>query len=60
MSGNDLFAIAAAVATAVIGLAVVAVIVGKSAQTSSVIQAAGQALSGVIGAAVAPVAGGGA
>lgn len=40
---------------ALIGLAIVAVIVGKNAQTGSVIQQAGSALSGVIGAAVQPV-----
>jgi PRD1 phage membrane DNA delivery len=44
-----------AIITALVGLAVVAVIVGKNAQTSNVVTSAGQALSGVIGAAVAPV-----
>ena len=39
----------------IIGLAAVAVIVSKNAQTGSVIQTAGSALSAVIGAAVAPV-----
>lgn len=43
------------VIAALIGLAIVAVIVGKNAQTGSVLTSAGQALSGVIGAAVAPV-----
>ena len=42
----------------VIGLAIVAVIVGKNAQTPTIITNAGTALSGVIGAAVAPVSGG--
>jgi hypothetical protein len=41
----------------VITLAMVAVIVSKNAQTSSVIQGAGTALSSVIGAAVGPVSG---
>jgi membrane DNA delivery protein len=41
----------------VITLAMVAVLVGQKAQTSSVIQGAGTALSSVIGAAVAPVTG---
>ena len=45
----------AGIIAALIGLAIVAVIVGKNAQTSGVIQSAGSALSGVIGAAVAPV-----
>lgn len=43
------------IVAALIGLAIVAVIVGKNAQTSSVITSAGTALSGVIGAAVQPV-----
>jgi hypothetical protein len=41
----------------VITLAMVAVVVSKNAQTSSVIQGAGTALSSIIGAAVAPVSG---
>jgi purine-cytosine permease-like protein len=42
---------------AVIGLAVVAVLVSQKAQTSQVFQGAGTALSAVIGAAVSPVSG---
>ena len=41
----------------ILTLAMVAVVVAKNAQTSSVIQGAGTALSSVIGAAVAPVSG---
>jgi hypothetical protein len=41
---------------AVIGLAVVAVLVAQKAQTPAVLQGAGSALSAVITAAVAPVA----
>ena len=41
----------------IITLAMVAVAVSKNAQTASVIQGAGTALSSVIGAAVAPVSG---
>ena len=41
----------------IITLAMVAVVVSKNAQTSTVIQGAGTALSSVIGAAVAPVSG---
>lgn len=41
----------------IITLAMVAVVVSKNAQTSTVIQGAGTALSAVIGAAVAPVSG---
>lgn len=40
----------------IIGLAMVAVVVSKNAQTSQVIQGGGTALASVIGAAVAPVA----
>jgi PRD1 phage membrane DNA delivery len=39
----------------IITLAMVAVVVSKNAQTSTVLTGAGQALSSVIGAAVAPV-----
>jgi septal ring factor EnvC (AmiA/AmiB activator) len=46
-----------AVVGGVITLAMIAVAVSKNAQTSSVIQGAGTALSSVIGAAVAPVSG---
>jgi hypothetical protein len=42
----------------IIGLAIVAVLVGQKAQTSNVLQAGGTMLSGIIGAAVAPVSGG--
>lgn len=43
------------VASGIIGVAIVAVLVGKNAQTSTVISSAGTALSSVITAAVAPV-----
>jgi PRD1 phage membrane DNA delivery len=42
---------------AVVGLAVVAVLVAQKAQTPQVLQGAGTALSSVIAAAVAPVTG---
>lgn len=48
-----------AIVSAVIGLAIVAVIVGQNAQTSTVIQSSGSALSSIINAAVSPVSGGG-
>lgn len=44
-----------AVLTAIVGLAVIAVLVGKQAQTANVISAAGKAFASDIGAAVAPV-----
>jgi PRD1 phage membrane DNA delivery len=48
-----------AIISAVVGLAVIAVIVSKNANTPTVISSAGSALSNVIGAAVAPVTGSG-
>ena len=48
----------AAIATAVIGLAIVAVLVSNKAQTPQVISSAGSAFSTIIGAAIAPVTGG--
>jgi purine-cytosine permease-like protein len=45
------------VVAGVIGLAMVAVLVSKNAQTSQVFQGAGTMLSTIIGAAVAPVSG---
>jgi hypothetical protein len=48
-----------AIVMGVIGLAIVAVLVSQKASTSSVIQAGGSALSGIIGAAVGPVSGSG-
>jgi hypothetical protein len=48
-----------AIVTGAIGLAIVAVLVSQRAQTPSVLSAAGDALSSVIGAAVSPVTGGG-
>lgn len=46
-----------AIVSAVVGLAIVAVIVSKNAQTPTVISSAGSALANVIGAAVSPVTG---
>jgi hypothetical protein len=43
------------VMTAIVGLAIVAVILSKKADTSNVIGAAGKALADTIGAAVKPV-----
>ena len=47
------------VATAIIGVAIIAVLVGTNAKTSTVIQSAGTAFSGALTAAEAPVSGGG-
>ena len=54
---GDWGAAAVSVLAAIIGLAIVAVVVSKNAQTSTVIQAGGSALASVIGAAVSPVSG---
>jgi len=46
------------IVTAIIGLAALAVFVSNKANTSGVITASGQALSGTINAAVSPISGG--
>ncbi len=43
------------VVSGIVGLAIVAVIVSRNAQTPAVLQSAGSALASVIGAAVGPV-----
>lgn len=48
-----------AIVTAVIGIAILAVLVSKQADTANVLGAAGSALSGIIKTAVSPVTGGG-
>lgn len=47
------------VLTAIIGVAIIAVLVSRNAQTGQVVQAGGQAFSGVLGTALGPVTGGG-
>lgn len=46
------------IATAIVGLAIISVLVSKNANTSGVIQSGGSALAGSITAAIAPVTGG--
>jgi hypothetical protein len=46
------------IATAIIGIAIIAVLVSKNANTSGVIQAAGTAFGNDITAAISPVTGG--
>ena len=48
-----------AIATAIVGVAVVAVLVSRNSQTPMVIGAAGQSFAQALGAAVSPVTGGG-
>jgi len=49
----------ATVATAIVGVAILAVLVSKNSQTPSVIKSAGDAFSGALKAATGPVMGGG-
>lgn len=46
------------IAVAIVGVATLAVLVSKNAQTPQVISSAGQAFSGALNAATAPVSGG--
>jgi hypothetical protein len=46
------------VLTAIIGVAIIAVIVSKNAQTPQVLQAGGRSFAEALGAAVSPVTGG--
>ncbi len=55
---DELIRSVVAVATAIVGLAILAVIVSKSANTSGVLTSAGTAFSSVLKAAVSPVSGG--
>lgn len=47
------------IAAGIIGLATIAVLVSRNAQTGQVIKSGGDAFSGLIRAAVSPVSGGG-
>lgn len=55
--GDQLVSSAVTVATAIIGLAIIAVLVSKNANTSGVLGAGGSAFSRVLAAAEAPVTG---
>ena len=55
--GDNLISSVVTVATAIIGLAIIAVLVSNNANTSNVIGSAGQAFSGALAAAEAPVTG---
>ena len=54
--GSNAWSGVLAVATAIVGLAVLAVIVSKNSDTTGVLTSAGQAFSGAITAAVSPIA----
>lgn len=47
------------IAAGIIGLATIAVLVSRNAQTPKVLQSGGQAFAGLITAAVSPIMGGG-
>lgn len=47
------------IATAIVGVAILALIVSNRSNTANVIGAAGRAFSGALGVAVSPVTGGG-
>jgi hypothetical protein len=47
------------IATAIVGVAILAVLVSKNAQTPQVVSSFGSAFSQALGAAVSPVTGGG-
>ena len=47
------------VLVAIVGVAIVAVLVSKQADTANVLTAGGKAFSGILGAAVSPVSGSG-
>jgi hypothetical protein len=55
--GGDLVRAIFALASAVVGLAILAVILSTRSSTASVLGSAGNALSAVIGAATSPVSG---
>jgi len=56
---SDIISGIVTVLTAIVGVAIIAVIVSKGAQTPQVLQAGGSAFAAALGAAVSPVTGGG-
>jgi hypothetical protein len=55
---SDSITTAVKILTAIVGVAIVAVLVSKQADTANVLGSAGKSFAGIIGAAVAPVTGG--
>lgn len=55
---KDLITSLVSIATAIIGLALVASLLSKQADTANVIKSAGSALSGLVKVAVSPITGG--
>ncbi len=56
---NEMWSSIVTIATAIVGIAILAVLVSNNAQTPAVIGAATQGFAADIGAAVSPVTGGG-
>ncbi len=57
--GDQVISSVVTIATAIVGVAIIAVLVGSNSQTSSVIGSAGNAFAQDLGVAVSPVTGGG-
>lgn len=57
--GDQMISSVVTIATAIVGVAIIAVLVSNQANTSGVIGSAGQAFSQALGVAVSPVTGGG-
>lgn len=57
--GDQLITSVVSVLTAIVGVAIIATLVSKNANTSQVIQAGGQAFSQSLATALSPVTGGG-
>jgi hypothetical protein len=57
--GEQLFTSLVSIATAIVGVAIIAVLVSKNANTAGVLSAAGGAFSQSLGVAVSPITGGG-
>lgn len=55
---NGIGAEVATIATAIVGVAILAVLVSRNSQTAGVIQAAASGFSNALGVAVSPVSGG--
>ena len=57
--GDSLITAVVSILMAIVGVAIIAVLVSKNANTTGVISAGGSAFSGALGTALSPVTGGG-
>lgn len=57
--GDSLVSAIVTVLMAIVGVAIIAVLVSRNANTTGVLQAGGSAFSGALGTALSPVTGGG-